>query len=116
MHFTRVIMMNFPYFICWNIEKMTTLVHRKPPQQQDNNIYHFALINIVVLHQLGLLNISWEDFIAHEVFTGPQVPPVVFHETGGPSHQQEIHETQTTSVPVFVTYQKGTRRLFAAAK
>jgi len=70
----------------------------------------------VVLHQLGLQNISWEDFISHEVFIGPQVPPVVFHETGGPSHQQEIHETQTTSVPVFVTYQKGTRRLFAATK
>ena len=95
---------------------MTTLVQKKPPQQQYNNIYHFSLIKIVVLHQLDLMNISWEDFIAHEVFTGPQVPPVVFHEVGGPSHQQEIHETQTTSVPVFVTYQKGTRRLFAAAK
>jgi len=70
----------------------------------------------VVLHQLGLLNISWEDFIAHEVFTGPQVPTVIFHEAGGPSHQQEIHETQTTSVPMLFTYQKGSRRLFAAAK
>jgi len=70
----------------------------------------------VVLHQLGLQKFSREDFISHEVFTGPQVPPVVFHETRGPSHQQEIHETQTTSVPVVVTYQKGTRRLFATAK
>ena len=95
---------------------MTTLVQRKPPQQQYNNIYHFALIKIVVLHQLGLLKISWEDFFTHEVFTGPQVPSTVFHEAGEPSHQQEIHETQTTSVLVFVTYQKGTRRLFEAAK
>ena len=70
----------------------------------------------MVLHQLGLQNISWEDFISHEVFIGPQVPPIVFHETGGPSHQQEIHETQTTSVLVFFTYQKGTRRLLATAK
>ena len=68
------------------------------------------------MHQLGLQNISWEDFISHEVFTAPQVPPAAFDETGGPSHQQELHETQTASVPVFVTYQKGTRRLFVAAK
>ena len=70
----------------------------------------------MVLHQLSLSNVSWEDFISHEAFTGPQVPPSVFHEVGEPSHQQEAHETQTTSVPVFVTYQKGIRRLFAATK
>ena len=37
-------------------------------------------------------------------------------EEGGPSNQQEVHETQTTGVPVFITYEKGTRRLFVAAK
>ena len=95
---------------------MTTLVQRKPPHQQYNNIYHFALIKNVVLHQLILLNVSWDDFVSHKVFTGPQVPPLVFHEAGEPSHQQEVHETQTTSVPVFFTYQKGTRRLFEVAK
>jgi len=116
MHFTRVRMMNIPYSICRNIDKMTTLVQRKPPHQQYNNIYHFALIKIVVLHQRSLLNISWDDFISHEVLTSTQTPPPVFHEAGEPSHQQEVHETQTTSVPMLVTYQKGTRRLFAAAK
>lgn len=93
MHFTRVRMMNIPYFICWNIEKMTTLVQSKLPHQQYNNIYHFALIKIVVLHQLSLLNVSWDDFISHEVFRSPQVTPSIFHEAGGPSHQQEVHET-----------------------
>lgn len=96
--------------------EITTFVKRKPPHQQYNNIYHFALIKIVVLHQLSLLNVSWDGFISHEVFTSLQVIPSVFHEARGPSHQQEVHETQTTSVPVFITYQKGTRRLFAAAK
>lgn len=86
MHFTRVRMLNLHYFICLKIEKMTTLVQRKPPHQQYNNIYHFALIKIVVLHQLSLLNVSWEDFISHEVFTGPQVSQSVFHEAGEPSH------------------------------
>jgi len=103
MQFTRVTMINLPYFIFQNIEKMTTLVQRKLPQQQYNNIYHFALIKIVVLHQLDLLNISWEDFISHEDLTGPQEPPSVFHEAGEPSHQYDIHETKSTSVPVFVT-------------
>ena len=32
MHFTRVRMMNLPYFMCRNIEKMTTLVQRKTPE------------------------------------------------------------------------------------
>ena len=54
MHFTRVRMMNLPYFIFWNIEKMTTIVHKKTPQQQYNNIYNFALIKIVVMHHPGL--------------------------------------------------------------
>lgn len=87
MHFTRVRMMNLPYFMCQNIEKMTTLLQKKTPQQQYNNVYHFSLIKIVVMHQLGLQDISWEDFISHEFFTAPQVPPEAFHETGGPSHQ-----------------------------
>ena len=54
MHFTRVRMMNIPYFMCRNIERMTTLVQRKNPEQQYNNIYHYALIKIMVVHQLGL--------------------------------------------------------------
>jgi len=31
MHFTRVRMMNLPYFMCQNFEKMTTLVQQKTP-------------------------------------------------------------------------------------
>ena len=54
MHFTRVQMMNILYFICRSIERMTTLVQHKTPQQQHNNVYHFALIKILVVHQLGL--------------------------------------------------------------
>jgi len=74
------------------------------------------LIKIVVLHQLSLLNISWDTFISHEVFKSPQVTPSVFQVEGGPSNQLEVHETQTIGMAVFVTYEKDTRRLFAAAK
>jgi len=33
MHFTRVKMMNISYFMCQNIERMTTLVQKKIPKQ-----------------------------------------------------------------------------------
>lgn len=59
---------------------------------------------------------SWDTFIAHEVFKSPQVTPLVLQEEGGPSNQLDVHETKTIGVPVFVTYEKGTRRLFVVAK
>ena len=80
--------------------------------------YHFALIQILVDHQLGLQGIAWEDFISRDFFSAPQVVSKEKHEIGGPSHQHERHET--TAVPFSITYQrgypKGTRPLFAAAK
>ena len=65
-------------------------------------------------HQLGLQGISWEDSISRDFFSAPQVVSEVEHEIGGPSHQYECHET--TTMPVFITYQRGNRHLFAAAK
>lgn len=52
MHFTRVRMMNIPYFIFRNIEKMAHIVKRKPYPLQLNRIYHYSSIKIIVLHQL----------------------------------------------------------------
>lgn len=62
------------------------------------------------------MNIAWDTFIAHEIFKGPQVIPLVPQEEGGPSRQPDVDETETTSVPVFVTYKRGTKRLFATAR
>ena len=47
----------------------------------------------MVIHQLGLQGITWEDFISREFFTAPQGPLEALHETGGPSYQHEGHET-----------------------
>ena len=44
MHFTRVRMMNLPFFICGNIERMRKFMQHKTPRQQLKNVYHFALI------------------------------------------------------------------------
>ena len=80
-------MMNIPYFMCRNIERMTTLVQKKTPEQQHNIIYHYVLIKMIVVHQLGLHGIEWEEFISHDFFTAPQPPPDIFHDVGEPSHQ-----------------------------
>ena len=116
MHFTRVRMMNIPYFIFRNIEKMAIIVKKKSYPQQLTNIYHFFVIKIIVLHQLNLLSMPWETFISHEMLKGPQVFSSVPQEEGGPSGQQKVQETETVGVPVFVTYERGTRKLFAAAR
>jgi len=73
MHFTRVRMMNIPYFIHRNIERMVTFVQKKTsPVQQYRSIYHFALIKILVSHQLAEQGITWEDFISRDFFRVPQ--------------------------------------------
>jgi len=58
-----------------------------------------------------------ETFIAHEIFKGPQIFAEP-QEEGGPSGQQREHEkrTEEAHIPMFITYEKGTRRLFATAK
>lgn len=61
MHFTRVQMMNIPFFMCRNIEKMVPLVQRKSPAQQHRSIYHYGLIQLVVIHQLAQQGIPWEE-------------------------------------------------------
>lgn len=119
MNFTRVRMLNLPYFLFRNIEKMAHFVQKKPYPQQMSSLYHYSLIKMIVLHHLSLLNISWETFIAHDIFRGPQIPPLVSQESRGPSSSAEVKtnkeakETRATEVPrTYMTYQRGTRRFF----
>ena len=116
MHFTRVWLMRIPYFMYRNIERMTFLVQKKTPSQQHNSIYHYALIKIMVVHQLTQQGIAWEEFISRDFFAAPQPPPEVVHDEGEPSHQFEIPEIEPISAQVAVTYQRGHRALFAASQ
>ena len=88
-------------------------MQHKTPQQQLNSVYHFALIKILVVRQLGLQGITWDDFISRDLFSTSQVLLEVKHE-GELSRRYEHHET--ASVPVFITYQRGARHLFATTK
>jgi len=86
MHFTWVRMMNIPVFLCRNIERMVPLMQRKSPAQQYRSLYHYGLIQLVVIHQLAQQGISREEFISRDIFTAPPPPhPEVVHEEGGPS-------------------------------
>ena len=116
MHFTRVRMMNIPFFMCRNIERMVPLVQRKSPAHQHKSIYHYALIKIIVMHQLTQQDITWEDFISRDYFTAPQLPPEMVHDEGALSHQPNFPETEHISAPSYVTYQRGHRALFASAR
>ena len=72
-------------------------------------------MKIIVVHQLSLQGIAWENFISRDLFTAPQPPPDIVHEPGEPSHQFEGHEIELISVSVYFTYQRGTKVLFAPA-
>ena len=68
------------------------------------------------MHQLAQQGIAWEDFISRDFFSVLQPPPEIVHDEGGPSQQFDIHETEHVDAPAYVTYQKGPRALFAAAR
>ena len=88
--------MNIPYFMCRNIERMTFLVQKKTPEK--------TIIKIILVHQLGLQGIAWDEFISRDFFTVPQPPHEIFHDAGEPSNQFEGPEIEPISVPVCVTY------------
>ena len=60
MHFTRVRMLNNPYYLFRSIEKMDFIVQRKPYPQKMSKLYHYSLIKVIVIHHLSLLNIPWD--------------------------------------------------------
>ena len=86
------------------------------PVQQYRSIYHFALIKIMVSHQLAEQGITWEDFISRDFFRVPQPLLETVHDAGEPSHQPDILEVEHISTPLVQTYQRGHRALFAATR
>ena len=119
MHFTRVRMMNIPVFFFQDIQRMVSVFQRRSPAQQYRSLCHHGLIQLIVSHQLSQQGIPWADFISHEFFTVPPQPqpePEVIYEEGGPSHQPEIIVPRQVASSPQVTYQRGHRTLFAAAR
>ena len=98
---------------------MSSVFQRQSPAQQHRSLCHHGLIQLIVSHQLSEQGIPWADFISHEFFTvspQPQPEPEAIHEEGGPSHQPEIIVPRHVVSPPQLTYQRGHRTLFAAAR
>jgi len=76
-----------------------------------SGLYHYSLINMIFIHCLSLLNISWETFISCDIFKDPQIPPPMPQEAGVPSSSsqvktdEEAKETRITEVlGTYMTY------------
>lgn len=72
MHFTKVKLLNLPYYLFWSIDKMAFVVKKRSYAHQVQSLFHHSLIKMIVLHQLEQQGIPWEVFISHDVFANPQ--------------------------------------------
>ena len=50
MHFTRVRMLHFPYYLFRSINKMTYIVQKRDYNKQMQSLFHHSLIKMVVMH------------------------------------------------------------------
>jgi len=104
-NFTRVNMLNIPYYLFRSIDKMTYIVQKREYEHQMRSIFHHSLIKIIVLHHLKQLNIPWSAFIANEIFTDPfiqhvQDVPSSFHpSTSIPPYQPIDHASSSYHSP-----------------
>ena len=71
MHFTKTKLLHFPYYLCKSIEKISSIMQKRPPSQQMSSLFHHSLIKVIVSHQLEQQGIPWEVFITHDDFTTP---------------------------------------------
>ena len=58
MHFTRVKLLNLPYYLYRSIEKMASVVKKRSYAHQMQSLFHHSLDKMIVLHQLEQQGIS----------------------------------------------------------
>jgi hypothetical protein len=54
--------LNLPVLFCWSLGKMEESVQAKDDQSR-NNLFHFSLINMLVVEELRRLNKDWDSFM-----------------------------------------------------
>jgi hypothetical protein len=62
MHFTGINPLNLPFFLCQIMGKMEDNVQDKDDQPR-NNLFHFSLIEMLVIEELRNLNTEWNYFM-----------------------------------------------------
>jgi hypothetical protein len=65
--------LNMPYYLHRSLFKMSK---RYKQNQSDNSLFHFGLIKMLMVYELGLHQDCWEDFIKCNNF-GDSIPPQV---------------------------------------
>ena len=71
MHFTRVRMLNIPYYLFRSVGKMAFIAQKREYEHQMKIIFHHSLIKIIFLYHLNELKISWDTFIPHGILRDP---------------------------------------------
>jgi hypothetical protein len=61
MHFTGISPLNLPFFLCIIVGKMADNVQDKY-NQPESSLFHFSLIKLLVVEELGNLNMDWVSF------------------------------------------------------
>lgn len=75
MHFTTTKLLHMRYYLCKIIEKISSIMKKRPPAQQMSSLFHNSLIKVIVSYQLEQKGIPWEVFITHDDFTtSPSIP------------------------------------------
>ena len=109
MHFTRVKMLNIPYYLFQSIDKMAFIVQKREYEHQMSSLFHHSLIKIIVLHHLDDLKIAWEIFISNEIFTVPpiendQYAPSSSHpSTSIPPSHPIVHGSSSDQSPSYIS-------------
>jgi hypothetical protein len=62
MHFTWKNPFNLPFFLCRSLGNIVDNVQAKA-DQPGNNLFHFSLINMLVVEELRHLNKNWDSFL-----------------------------------------------------
>ena len=62
LHFEARLEMNFPYFLCKSIAKMSRQVH-KHSGNPYNSLYHHGLIKILIEDELHVRRDTWDNFV-----------------------------------------------------
>jgi hypothetical protein len=65
MHFTGKNTLNLPFFLCQSLGKMADNVQAKADQLR-NNLFHFSLINMLVVEEVRHLNKDWDSFLVSD--------------------------------------------------
>jgi hypothetical protein len=63
MHFTGRKPLNLPYYLFRSLGKMDDIVQVRKDQGEPS-LFHFSLINLLVLEELRKRNQDWEAFVA----------------------------------------------------